>query len=67
MCGYCERCDNCGWVCENHPGRPWQGAQACTCGGAGAPCPICNATEGDDAPRMPTGFTTDADDKGWRH
>ena len=39
----CARCDNCRWVCENHTDRPWLGARACGCGGAGAPCPICNA------------------------
>jgi hypothetical protein len=37
-------CDDCGWVCENHPDRPFQGESACTCGGAGAPCPRCNET-----------------------
>jgi hypothetical protein len=29
----CPRCDGCGWVCENHPDRPWQGQHACECGG----------------------------------
>jgi hypothetical protein len=30
------------WVCEDHEDRPWEGsgsADACTCGGAGVPCP----------------------------
>jgi hypothetical protein len=31
----CSRCEDCGWVCENHPDRPWDGEHACTCGGAG--------------------------------
>jgi len=41
----CGRCDGTGWVCENHPFRPWgpdsKRLDACDCG-AGAPCPICN-------------------------
>ena len=24
------------WVCENHPAKPWDGPDACGCGGAGA-------------------------------
>jgi hypothetical protein len=32
----CSLCQDCGWVCENHPGRPWEGPHACNCGGAGA-------------------------------
>jgi hypothetical protein len=34
----CAICEDCGWVCENHPERPWHGAHACACGGAGMPC-----------------------------
>jgi hypothetical protein len=41
----CALCEDCGWVCENHPDRPWSGDHACTCGGAGEPCPRCNPTE----------------------
>jgi hypothetical protein len=33
----CFRCEDCGWVCENHPERPWLGPHACDCSGAGAP------------------------------
>jgi hypothetical protein len=22
---FCPRCDNCRWVCEAHPDRPWDG------------------------------------------
>ena len=42
-------CNNCGggeWVCEDHPDTPWHCtsncANACRCGGAGAPCGVCN-------------------------
>tara|TARA_Y100000815_G_scaffold221805_1_gene208185 strand:- start:82 stop:1134 length:1053 start_codon:yes stop_codon:yes gene_type:complete len=42
----CGTCGGCEWVCEDHTDRPWSGASkrsdACTCGGAGAPCPKCN-------------------------
>ncbi len=38
----CPICEGIGWVRENHPDQPWQGPHACTCGGAGAPCPRCN-------------------------
>jgi hypothetical protein len=49
----CALCEDCGWVCENHPRRPWGGAHACECGGAGMPCPECNSGE---PPRLPTVF-----------
>ncbi len=45
----CSVCEDCGWVCEDHPDRPFQGEHARDCGGAGAPCPRCNAS--DDEPR----------------
>lgn len=38
-------------MCETHPGRPREGEHACTCGGAGAPCPRSNVPENDKAPR----------------
>ena len=40
----CRNCSGCGWVCEDHRDTPWAGLVAgpkC-CGGAGAPCPVCN-------------------------
>lgn len=41
----CANCEGAGWVCENHPDKPWEGLSAkvgaCGCG-AGAPCPVCN-------------------------
>jgi hypothetical protein len=63
----CALCEDCGWVCESHPDRPWEGEHACTCGAAGAPCPQCNAIDDDMAPRMPKGSKTEFDKKGWRH
>ena len=42
----CSLCEDCGWVCETHPDRPWEGEHACTCGAAGAPCPRCNGRRG---------------------
>lgn len=43
---YCVNCDGGYWVCENHADRPWHGTSdsedACDCGGAGSPCPVCN-------------------------
>jgi hypothetical protein len=62
----CTLCEDCGWVCEEHPERPWGGKYACICGGAGAPCPRCNVTE-NEPPRMPEGFRTEIDKDGWRH
>lgn len=44
----CRNCDNTGWVCENHPQRPWDGESgrhdACGCG-AGAPCEVCQQVQ----------------------
>jgi hypothetical protein len=54
------RCDDCCWVCENHTDRPWLGERACGCGGAGAPCPICNVADVNTVPEMPDGFQADA-------
>jgi hypothetical protein len=67
----CPACDDCRWVCENHPDRPLKGfgsnrADACECG-AGMPCPICNHPEEGDPPAMPPGFIVTIDDKGPRH
>jgi hypothetical protein len=35
-----------GWVCENHPDKPWDDEMGCTCG-AGLPCE-CNTGEESD-------------------
>lgn len=49
----CLNCDDTGWVCENHPKRPWDGCSnrrdACGCG-PGAPCEDCNG-DGQDHSR----------------
>jgi hypothetical protein len=55
----CPRCDHTGWVCEDHSDRPWDGAKACGCGGAGMPCPSCNVSNEDNPPRLPGGFQPD--------
>jgi hypothetical protein len=40
----CRNCADQGWVCENHRDTPWAGLtdEPECCGGAGAPCPVCN-------------------------
>jgi hypothetical protein len=63
----CIFCADTGWVCENHPRRPWEGPYGCNCGGAGMPCPTCNIPEEGAAPRMPDGFKTEVDKDGWRN
>lgn len=63
----CIVCEDCGWVCENHPAIPWEGPHACPCGGAGAPCPICNGAKDGTAPRLPAGFKIVVDKDGSRH
>lgn len=39
----CPRCRGIGWVCENHPDKPWDTSLegGCECA-AGAPCPRCS-------------------------
>ncbi|WP_159011093.1 hypothetical protein [Bradyrhizobium sp. S69] len=56
-----------GWVYERHTERPWDRDGACGCGAPGAPCPKCSGTNDGNAPRMPSGFTTQVDKKGWQH
>jgi hypothetical protein len=62
----CLLCDDCGWVCEDHPDWPWEGTYACPCGGIGMPCPRCNS-DLETPPRPPEGIRIDVDKKGWRH
>ena len=63
----CAVCEDTGWVCENHADAPWDGPRACTCGGAGMPCPKCNLCDLENPPRPPAGTRIDFDKKGWRH
>jgi hypothetical protein len=58
----CTRCDDCGWLCENHTRRPSLGNRACDCGWAGTPCLACNTLDDeDDPPRPPEGFKISID------
>lgn len=54
----CTQCEDTHWVSENHADRPWEFPHACGCGGAGAPCLICNAAGTDELPLLPKGFET---------
>jgi len=49
----CALCEDCGWVCEDHPDAPWDGIHACICGAAGMPCPQCNPSDLGHPPRPP--------------
>lgn len=49
------QCAGTGWVCENHPDKPWEGLmpdgfETC-CGGLGAPCEKCNPCDYDNPPQ----------------
>ncbi len=65
--GPCRICDGVGWVCENHPDKPFKGLSgrldACSCG-AGMPC-TCN--ESAERPETPPGFTVVIDENGPRN
>ena len=67
----CKVCGDAPWVCENHPDKAWadesDSADACHCGGAGAPCPACNPCDDENPPEMPPGFRTMLDKDGWKH
>ena len=67
----CRVCGGTGWVCEDHETKPWGDVStsddACHCGGAGAPCPVCNPSDRDNPPKMPDGYKTILDKDGWRH
>lgn len=43
--GFCTTCEGQGWVCEDHPLKPWSKGDGC-CGGAGMLCPECFDGEG---------------------
>jgi hypothetical protein len=59
----CTLCHDIGWVCETHPGKPWNGPNACPCGAA---CPWCNQYDDETPPRMPEGFLVEIDKDGSR-
>ena len=67
----CAVCGGALWVCEDHADKPWGGASnradACHCGGAGAPCLACNPSDREHPPKMPEGYKTIFDKDGWRH
>jgi hypothetical protein len=56
----CAVCGGALWVCEDHMDKPWGGAStradACRCGGAGAPCPACNPCDEHTLPRLPDDY-----------
>jgi hypothetical protein len=56
MMNDCPRCLGSHWVCEAHPERPWEGEYACGCGAPGMPCPLYNASDELNPPKMPPGF-----------
>ena len=58
----CPLCLDTFWVCESHPAMPWDGPNACGCGGAGMPCP----GDAEERPRLRAGFTpvVDVEDRG---
>jgi hypothetical protein len=59
----CKLCRDRRWICEAHPDQPMDHDG---CGGAGMPCPMCNA--GDGLPELPPGFKVEVDAKhGRRH
>jgi hypothetical protein len=55
----CARCQDTRWVCEEHPEMP-MGHDGC--GGAGDPCPDCNAPKDGDPPALPPDFEISFDD-----
>jgi hypothetical protein len=50
----CEICMGLGWVCEEHPLRPWEtGYPAdCSCGAPGMPCVCTGLQTAPDTPRV---------------
>jgi hypothetical protein len=63
----CGLCEDTGWVCGNHPGKPWDGDHACGCASAGMPCVRCKPSDLDNPPRPPAGTRIELDKGGWRH
>jgi hypothetical protein len=54
----CETCAGAGWVCENHPDKPWlRPPVGCLCG-VRAPCPRCNKFSAESRPEVSEQFET---------
>jgi hypothetical protein len=62
----CKAYEDARWFCEDHPDRPWNDhPDACRCGGAGMPCPVCNEPKEGEQPAVPADFIPQLDrDKG---
>ena len=63
----CTLCEDCGWVCANHPHKPWASTPA-TAGVLLRPCPWRNPSDAGHPPRMPDGFDQKGrliSDRGW--
>jgi hypothetical protein len=56
---FCLRCDNCRWVCEKHPERPWEGPTGQRLRRGRRALPFCDRTDADTVPEMPEGFVVD--------
>jgi len=60
----CNNCNNSGWVCEEHPNKPWEQGKVTCCSGAGMPCEWCNNEE---EPRDLAGMKIKLNKDGWRN
>jgi hypothetical protein len=67
----CKLCDDTGWVCEEHPGRPLASASkradACDCCGIGRPCARCNPSGEIQGPHNVSAQLMVVANKGTRH
>ena len=52
----CTRCNDTGWVCEEHPDKPMDHDG---CLGAGEPCPDYNPSSRAKVPKLPPDFEID--------
>ena len=57
----CPRCADVGWVCDNHPDKPWDktAPNGCECG-VGSPCPECNSFDHSNPPAPPRSYEIDS-------
>jgi len=49
----CLLCEDCGWVCEAHPDRPWEANMSAAAVALALLARTVTASEDDTAPRMP--------------